>query len=213
MKYSISRAIFMLLLLLPFTACESLRENQREEIIKISCDAGIVPPPDIMPPPLVLSSFTGVNAGRVSGNMVGLLSQAAADPNLLVSEISSGRQTAGAFGYDPSDGIRIIIEKVFVLPQIVSPGDYLDMNIRYALLSPVHDNWTEIKETREMYFDGDLVGKPEAHVALVDGAYTTTVRLRLPGNTPPGEYRLVATVQTNYAIDTKDLLFYVEMRQ
>jgi hypothetical protein len=204
------RLIYPLCSLLLITlSCESYREEVREDLLRAGVEMGVVIPPDINPPPYVVDSFTGTKAGRVSGNLVGLFSQATAVPELLVSQIMSGRETAGAYDYQAAEGVRIIIEDVFLQPRVVTPGDYLDINIKYALLSPAHDNWTEITEIRELFFNDELVGKPEAHVSLADGTYTTTVRIRLPAHVPAGQYQLVATVQTDYALDAEELRFVV----
>jgi hypothetical protein len=201
--------LFLLIFLFVFSACQSVAERQRKELFLEACAAGIVVVPDLMPPPPVTKAFVGANDGMVQGNMVGVLSQATADAHLLVSDVLGRYQTEGAYNYSPSEGMRIVIEKVFVHPQAIVPGAYFDLNIRYALLSPYAYNWTPITEIRELFYDNEIVGRPEAHVSLLDGTYTTTVRIRLPKNVPVGQYQLVATVQTENALDAKELRFVI----
>lgn len=201
--------LFLFIFLIMFSACQSIAQRQRKEVMLEACKAGILVVPDLMPAPRVTKSFVGANNGMVQGNMVGLLSQATADARLLVSDVLSRYQTEGAYNYAPSEGMRIVIEKVFVHPQIIVPGGYFELNIRYALLSPYAYNWTPITEIRELFYNNEMVGRPEAHVSLLDGTYTTTVRIRLPKDVPLGQYQLVATVQTENALDAKELRFVI----
>ncbi|RJP25781.1 MAG: hypothetical protein C4520_01810 [Candidatus Abyssobacteria bacterium SURF_5] len=200
---------FMLAVLLSAAGCSAHKEQVGKELRRQARDMGVIIPRDVVPPPYVIESFTGVNAGMVSGNLVGHFSRASADPYLLVSEVLSGRPTAGAHGYAPSEGVRAIIEKVSVQPDPVRLGDYLNINIRYALLTPAHDNWMRITETREIFFNEELVGKPVARLSLPDGTYTTTVRIRLPAEAPAGEYLVVASIQTDYGLDAEELRFNI----
>jgi hypothetical protein len=48
----------------------------------------------------------------------------------------SGRQTAEAYGYKPSQGTIVTIENVEVAPRTVEPGQVVDMKATYALLTP-----------------------------------------------------------------------------
>jgi hypothetical protein len=209
MKFPKRSFLILLIFLLVFSACESIQEEQREELFLEACAAGILVVPDLMPPPRVTKPFVGADDGMVQGNLVGLFSQATVDAHLLVSDVLSSYQTEGAYNYAPTEGMRIVIEKVFVHPQVIVPGDYLDLNIRYALLSPYSYNWTPITEIRELFYNNEMVGRPEAHVSLLDGTYTTTVRIRLPRDVPVGQYQLVATVQTENALDAKELRFLI----
>ncbi len=206
MKNAIAVCI-CILILFGVAGCESILEQQREELILEACRAGVFIPPDLMPASRVINSFVGMDPA-VSGHMVGPWQQAVVD-DVYVSHVLSGRQSAGAYGYHPTDGIKVIIEDAFVDPEHVLAGNYVNLNIRYVLLSPVDHNWAEITEFRSIYLNSELVGKPESHLALPDGTFTTSVRLRLPKDAPLGEYEVLSQVQTANALDARKTSFSV----
>jgi hypothetical protein len=206
MKYFIC---LLLTILLVSIGCVSYEEIRTQELVREGCAAHVVVPPDMAPAPQVLDTYVGANEGAVSGHLVGPFSQAVAETKLDVSDIRGGRETAGAYGYKPSDGVRIVIEDVFTQPDIGRPNDFLNLNARYALMTPTDHSWAEITELRELFYGSELVGRPEAHVALINGTYTTMVRIRLPADVPTGEYRLITTIKTPYAQDSKEIPFTI----
>ncbi|OGP69042.1 MAG: hypothetical protein A2170_06165 [Deltaproteobacteria bacterium RBG_13_53_10] len=146
--------------------------------------------------------------GAIVGGLIGALVGGAIG-HYAYDKPKEREQTAKVYNYNPSQGPVLTIENAVVSPATASPGDLVDLKMTYAVLNPSKDAETKITEIREITHNGELVGKPEITVTRTDGTYNSTVPLRLPTNTPKGEYRVKTMIQSANAKDTKEVRFTV----
>jgi hypothetical protein len=119
-------------------------------------------------------------------------------------------QTAKRYNYQPSQGTILTIENVSTSPQIVHPGDVVNLNMTYAVLNPSSNVETNLTEIREITHNNGLVGNPEVRVVRTDGTYNSTIPLRLPPNAAKGDYKVRTIVQSSNAKDTREIHFTVK---
>lgn len=119
-------------------------------------------------------------------------------------------QTAKTYNYQPAQGTILTMEGTSVSPQTVSPGNTVNLNSTYAVLTPSSETEVSITETREITHKGGLVGKPEVRVNRTGGTYTSTIPIRLPSDAAKGDYKVITTIQSANAKDSKESRFTVK---
>jgi surface antigen len=119
-------------------------------------------------------------------------------------------ETAQTYQYQSSMGTMIRIEDVSTIPDTVKAGDRVDLNVTYAVLDTAPESNIDVVEIREIRFDGELVGRPEVTVTRRGGTYTSTVPVYLPSNAKAGKYRVLITVQSQTAKDSREMSFTVK---
>ena len=101
------------------------------------------------------------------------------------------------------------IEDVSANPQRVLPGDKVDLNATYTLLTP--GRRTEmVREVREVRFNGKVIGRPYITVKRGGGTWLSSVPLTIPPDAEPGVYVVTMVVETDSAGDTRDFTFRVD---
>ncbi len=121
----------------------------------------------------------------------------------------SRAETAKVYDYSPSQGTVLTIEDEYAAPNVVHPGDVVDLKLTYAVLTPSPEDEISVTEIREITHNGELVGEPEVHVERAGGTYTSTVPLHLPPDAPRGRYQLTSIVQSPSAKDSRVAYFTV----
>ena len=119
-------------------------------------------------------------------------------------------ETAQTYDYQPGQGTVLRIEDASAMPQTVRPGESVDLQMTYAVLTPTPEAESSITEIREITHNGAAVGNPQVTVARRDGTYTTTVPLRLPPNAERGAYTVRNIVQTQGVSDVRETSFTVQ---
>ncbi len=123
---------------------------------------------------------------------------------------STRPETIATYHYEETQGVVLHVEDAFTQLPAVHPGDEIDLNMKYAVLTPYHDVLTPITEVREIKFNGQTVGTITVHVTRGDGTYTSIVPLKIPGAQEEiGEYQVTETVQAANAQAAKDMKFNV----
>jgi outer membrane lipoprotein SlyB len=161
---------------------------------------------------------TGAIAGAVIGKGTGAVVLGALIGGLVGGAVGhyaydkpkSREETAKTYNYKPSQGTILTIEGASVSPQTVSPGNTVNLNSTYAVLTPSSETEVSITETREITHKGELVGKPEVRVNRTGGTYTSTIPIRLPADAATGDYKVITTVQSANAKDSKETHFTVK---
>ncbi len=118
-------------------------------------------------------------------------------------------ETNSRYNYQPTSGSTLRIENVSALPASARPGDTVDLNATYAVMTPDPESEISVTEIREIRHAGELVGKPEITVTRSGGTYTSSVPLILPNDAKSGEYVVTTTVQTANASDSRSTTLYV----
>ncbi len=143
----------------------------------------------------VLGGLAGGRRGAIAGGLLGAL--AGGMVGLYLDEREKTLAEAGRdHGYAPGQGTRLAIETVRVNPAALDPGETVNVNLTYAVLTPTPDESVLVRESREIIRDGASVGKTTVDVSREGGTWKSTVPLTLPPNAPPGNYRVIVAVAT-----------------
>nr|MBP7324037.1 hypothetical protein [Deltaproteobacteria bacterium] len=118
-------------------------------------------------------------------------------------------ETAQIYGYEPTTGVMVRIEQAFTQPTAVKPGNEVRLGVTYALLAPDPKAQISVTEVREILYQNELVGKPQTTVSHVGGTYSTSVSLYLLATAEKGTYRVITTIMTAGAQDSKEVTFQV----
>ncbi|MFA5515038.1 MAG: YMGG-like glycine zipper-containing protein [Desulfuromonadales bacterium] len=164
-----------------------------------------------------IGAATGAVAGAVLGDdvqgaLIGGLAGAligGAVGHFVVDKEEGGQETARKYEYQPTEGTRVRIEDTDVEPKVVNPGDKVELQSTYAVLSPDPAGRVEITESFEIRHEGKLVGSPQATVIHDAGTYDATLPLFLPEDAARGAYQVTTTVSGPGTSDTRITSFEV----
>ena len=145
----------------------------------------------------VLGALAGVLIGGVIGNYT-------------IDKKLTAEETAAKYNVQPSSGTMVRLENVTTAPSSPKPGDRVEIQTTYALLTPSTGEQVGITESVEIYFGSELVGNPEAMVTHSGGTYTFTIPIVLPADAKKGSYRVISTVKTATAKDSRETSFMVQ---
>ena len=106
-------------------------------------------------------------------------------------------------------GTIVKIEDVSALPTHVGAGDKVELGATYALLGTSPDADITVTETREIRYEGNVVGRPKVTLTHKGGTYSSTVPLFLPNDAKTGTYEIIITIQTPNARDSSRTHFTV----
>jgi hypothetical protein len=147
---------------------------------------------------------TAIIGGLVGGLIGGVVGHYAYDVK------RNREETVQKYNYQASTGTMIRIEEVSVVPDTVYPGDKVDLGATYAVLASDPNMEVNINEIREIRRDGELVGRPEVNVTRKGSTYSSNIPLFMPKDAKQGTYRVITTIQTQYAKDSRETTFYVK---
>lgn len=139
-------------------------------------------------------------AGALIGGVIG---------NYTIDKKQTAEETAARYNVQPSSGTMIRLENVTTIPASVAPGERVEVQSTYALLTPTTGEQVALTESVEIYHEGELVGNPEAMVTHSGGTYTFTIPIILPKDTKKGTYKVISTVKTATAKDRRETSFTV----
>ena len=157
----------------------------------------------------VVGGLIGGKKGAVIGGLLGGLAGGAIGHYLDQKEKDLA-QTSREYGYTPGQGVRLRIETVRTNPTSLAPGETVNINVTYAVLTPSEDRQVLVKETREILLNGSLVGRTSIDISREGGTWRSTVPVTLPATAAPGSYRVVASVEiSGGGKDTEETTFRV----
>ena len=99
--------------------------------------------------------------------------------------------------YDAAKGTRLKIEQVQTNPTTAAPGDTVEIQLTYAVLTPREDVMVPVRESRAILFEGSKVGEASVDIEREGGTWRSVVPITLPRNARPGNYRVVASVESH----------------
>ena len=144
----------------------------------------------------VIGGLVGALAGGVIGNYVerreATLPQTASTPPSTAGTTVSvpGTTVPGA----NTNGAAVVrVDRVQVQPSLLRPGDTVNLNATYTILSP-SEQLVAVRETREVRLNGELVANPAVEVARQTGTYSSALPITLPANARTGRYEVTTTV-------------------
>jgi hypothetical protein len=177
-------ALAAALLLVALPACQYAREHP-----KTATGAGVGAAGGAIAGGLISGSRKGMVWGGVLGALAGGLLGAYAD-----HKDKSATETMAAHNYSPDQGVQLTMESVTADPQSVSPGQSLELRMRYALMAPEPEQEMQVTETRTVTLNGHKVVDRTVEVYRAPGTYSSTQPVTLPPDAPSGTYQMTATV-------------------
>jgi surface antigen len=150
----------------------------------------------------------GAASGAVLGAVVGGSTKSAVIGGLLGALVGGAighyysdqkktrAQTTSQYGYRSTQGNVLRAEEASVVPQTVSPGGTVEMQMTYAVLTPAEATEVTVIERREIRLNGVLAGNPEVSVVRKGGTYMSSIPLTLPADAKKGLYVVTNTVKS-----------------
>ena len=144
----------------------------------------------------VVGGLLGGRRGAVAGGLLGALAGGLVGNYHDQQEKSLADTRRAHAEYTPAKGTRLKIEKVRTIPASAAPGDMVEIQLTYAVLTPREDIMVPVREIREILFNGIKVGEASVDIEREGGTWRSVVPITLPGNARPGNYRVVASVES-----------------
>jgi len=144
----------------------------------------------------VVGGLLGGRRGAVAGGLLGALAGGLVGNYHDQREKDLAETRRGHADYDASRGTRLKIERVRTTPPAAAPGETVEIQMTYAVLTPRENVQVPVRENREILFDGVKVGEASIDIEREGGTWRSMVPITLPGNARPGNYRIVASVES-----------------
>jgi surface antigen len=156
----------------------------------------------------VIGGLAGATQGAVIGGLAGALAGGVIG-NWLDRQERTRAATAETVAYTEQTGNVVRIEEVSLNPQSIRGGETVNINVQYAIISPHGTAPVRVREIRQIYYQGELVGNPVVDVERLDGTYWSTLPIKLPTSATPGRYEVVVGVEMNGTLDRWESRFTV----
>ncbi len=156
----------------------------------------------------LIGGLASGGTGAVIGGLAGVLTGGVIG-HVLDRQERARAATAETMAYTADKGTIVRIEEVSLNPQAIRPGETLNVNVQYAIITSDGTVPIRVREIRHIYHQGDLVGNPVVAVERMDGTYWSTLPITLPASATPGRYEVVVGVEMNGALDRWESRFTV----
>ena len=156
----------------------------------------------------LIGGLASGGTGAVIGGLAGVLAGGVIG-NVLDRQERSRAATAETVAYTVEKGNLVRIEEVSLNPQAIRPGETINVNVQYAIITPSGRDPVRVREVRQIYYQGDLVGNPVVEIERLDGTYWSTLPIKLPASAAPGRYDVVVGVGMNGALDRWETRFTI----
>jgi Glycine zipper len=156
----------------------------------------------------IIGGLAGSTQGAVIGGLAGALAGGVIG-NLLDRQERTRAATAETVAYTREKGNLVRIEEVSLNPQSLRPGETINVNVQYAIVTPGGTDPVRVREVRQIFHQGELVGNPVADLERLDGTYWSTLPIKLPASAAPGRYDVVVGVEMNGTLDRWESRFTV----
>ena len=159
----------------------------------------------------LIGGIASGGTGAVIGGLAGVLTGGVIG-HLLDRQERARAATAETMAYTEEKGNVVRIEEVSLNPQAIRPGETVNVNIQYAIITRGGTEPVRVREIRHIYYQGEMVGNPVVEVERPDGTYWSTLPIKLPPSATPGRYEVVVGVEMNGALDRWESRFMVLQR-
>ncbi len=185
-----------------FAGCETVERSVKENP-KTAGGAGVGGAGGAL-----IGGLAGGAKGAVIGGLVGVLAGGVIG-NVLDRQERSREATAQTVGYTPNQGDVVRVEQVTVNPQSIRVGETVNVSVRYAVMTPNGSAPVRVREVREVYRQGQLVGNPVLEIDRQDGTYSSTLPITLPASAASGSYDVVVRVELDGTQDSQQSHFTI----
>lgn len=131
-------------------------------------------------------ALVGAFIGALAGGAIGAY---------MDHQDKSAQETYEDYDYVPAEGTQLTVESVAADPDAVAPGDTVDLNVTYAVLTPRADDVVRVTETRQVTLRGQKVLEVAHEVLRPAGTFSSSQPLELPDDAEAGTYVVLITVQ------------------
>ena len=145
----------------------------------------------------VVGGLLGGKRGAVAGGLLGALTGGLLGNYYDEREKNLAETRRAHTEYDAAKGTRLKIERVRTNPPTAAPGDTVEIQLTYAVLTPREDVMVPVRESRAILFEGSKVGEASVDIEREGGTWRSVVPITLPRNARPGNYRVVASVESH----------------
>jgi len=204
MHKTVCYAMIAALLLSTLSGCAATNQGAREHRgAAVGAGAGAVGG-------AVIGGLVGGKRGAVVGGLLGALTGGIVGNYYDQKEKGYAETRQAHAEYSAAKGTRVKIERVRATPAVVAPGETVEIQMTYAVLTPREDVMVPVRESREILFDGSRVGEAKVDIEREGGTWRSIVPITLPRDARPGSYRVVASVESrNGGKDVEEILFRV----
>lgn len=150
----------------------------------------------------------GNAAGTLIGGLVGGLTGGVIG-NVIEARSQDRASTSERYNYSPAQGTVLRIEAVEAHPAQVHPGDTINLNMRFAVLTRNAQQAIQVSERRQIFVNSSVVGDSTLQVQRMGGTWTSSQPLTLPANAASGSYRVVMSVTADGTEATQQTTFTV----
>ena len=144
----------------------------------------------------VVGGLVGGKRGAVAGGLLGALAGGLVGNYYDQKEKTLAETRQAHADYRPAQGTQLKIEGLKATPTAVAPGETVDIQVTYAVLTPQEDAMVPIRETRQILHNDETVGEASVDIEREGGTWRSVVPITLPAAARPGNYRVVATVES-----------------
>jgi hypothetical protein len=156
----------------------------------------------------LVGGLAGGSKGAVIGGLGGVLAGGVIGYWLDRQE-HTREVAARTMAYSEVQGTLVRIEQASINPQTLRAGETVNVNMQYAVITPQGTGPARVREVRQIYHHGDLVGNPVVEIERPNGIYWSTLPITLPARAEPGRYEVVMAVELNGTLDRWETRFTV----
>ena len=147
-------------------------------------------------------------AGTLLGGLVGGLTGGAIG-NVMEARAQDRVATAERYHYTSAQGTILRIEAVEAHPIKIRPGETINLNMRFVVLTRNAQQTIQVSERRQIFLNSSVVGDSTLQVQRMGGTWTSSQPLTLPANAASGSYRVVMSVTADGTEATQRTTFTV----
>lgn len=159
----------------------------------------------------LIGGLAGSTKGAIIGGLSGVLVGGVIGA-LLDRQERTREATVANVAYSDDQGNLVRIEGVDINPPMVRPGETVNVNVQYAVITPRGTAPVLVREIRQIYHQGELVGNPVLEIERPDGTYWSTLPVTLPATAASGRYDVVVGIEMDGILDRWQTRFTVEPR-
>lgn len=152
------------------------------------------------------NTMTGVVIGGLLGGLAGAAIGHYAYDQVRTEEAA---QKQYDYNYEQTQTVLVRVENASVTPNIVKAGGTINLMATYTVLAQ-QGATMNVVETREIRYNGDLIGRPQVTVQKQGGTYTSQVPVTLAADAKAGKYTVLTTIQVGPNSDARETSFTIK---
>ncbi|MGH7411389.1 MAG: glycine zipper domain-containing protein [Candidatus Methylomirabilis sp.] len=165
-------------------------EEQAKAHPQTAIGAGVGAAVGLLTGGLIFRSATGTLLGGLVGALAG-----GVIGNVLEARSQDRAATAQQYGYTSAQGTIVRIDGAEVHPVQIRAGETVNLNMRFAVLTPNPQDTILISERRQVFLENAVVGDSTLQAQRQGGTWTSSQPIALPANAKSGSYRVVMSVK------------------